>query len=116
MRYVCYALLLLFNVSCIQTIKAGIYGIKRGVVQAPPGTYDLNALEVICEPASIEMGDEVTFSAFFDNRGHDTVPKASFRSELLVNGDRVFFIFRTRPCQANNEIRIQVNPGWLLAQ
>ena len=65
--------------------------------------------------ASIEMGDEVTFSAFFDNRGHDTVPKASFRAELLVNGDRLFFDSTPGPVRQTTKSAYQSTPAgyWL---
>lgn len=99
MRRFCYVLLVLLTSSCAQTTRAGLHGITRGVVPAPPGDYDLNALEVAYTPEEIEVGDEVVFTAFYENRGRDTVPNRSFRAELLINGERAFIDYDAGPVQ-----------------
>ncbi len=88
MRYACYAVLLFSLLSC-QVIP--------GIVPAPIGNYDLNALEVIVEPEKIEVGDTVILTAFFDNRGRTAIPKKSFRAELLINGEREFIDYEPGP-------------------
>ena len=99
MRCACYGLLILLTASCMQLAKSGTHGITRGVVPAPPGSYDLAALEVTHTPEEIEVGDEVLFTASFENRGRDTVPNRSFRAELLINGERAFIDYDAGPVQ-----------------
>ncbi len=107
MPYVCYAVLIFTfaSTSCVQTTKAAIYGIKRGVVPSPSGDYDLNALEVIYAPERIEVGNEVIFKAFYDNRGNTTVPKRSFHAELLINERRAFIDYEPGPVPKTMNMR-----------
>ena len=111
MRYACYAVLLFSILSC-QATKIGIQGVETGIVPAPRGNYDLNALGVIVEPEKIDVGSVVILKAFFDNRGRSAIPKKSFHAELLVNGEREFIDYEPGPVRAYeaNPVRIHIEP------
>ena len=111
MRYVYYAALLFSILSC-QATKAGIQEAELGIVPAPRGNYDLNALGVIVEPERIEVGSVVILKAFFDNRGLTAIPKKSFHAELLVNGEREFIDYEPGPIRiyGTNPIKVHLDP------
>lgn len=110
MRCVYYAALLFSILSC-QATKAGIQGTELGIVPAPRGSYDLNALGVIVEPERIEVGSVVILKAFYDNRGLTTIPKRSFHAELLVNGEREFIDYEPGPIRIHGTtIKVHLDP------
>ena len=111
MRYVCYACyaVLLFSILSCQATKAGIQGAERGIVPAPRGNYDLNALGVIVEPEKIEVGSVVILKASFDNRGRTAIPKKSFHAELFVNGEREFIDYEPGPIRVYQASPAKIN-------
>ena len=77
----CLILSLFLSLSC---------GTAR-LSQAPPGNYDLVALEVRHHPEHVKVGDEVAFTRSLANKGADTVPARTFNVDLYLDGKLIGF-------------------------
>ena len=81
MRYLVLAVFLFAPLACAAPV----------LHRAPEGNYDLVAVKLVHTPEKVVVGDEVVFHQYLTNRGTDTIPPATYRVDLYVDGKRVNF-------------------------
>ena len=64
--------------------------------EAPEGSYDLVAVELVHIPEKVVVGDEVVFVQHLANQGTDAIPGHTYRIDLYVDDERVSHNYSTR--------------------
>ena len=80
--------------------------------EAPEGSYDLVAVELVHIPEEVLVGDEVVFVQHLANRGTDAIPGHTYRIDLYVDDERVSHNYSTRRLRPGGSSTYSMSEGY----
>ena len=80
--------------------------------EAPEGSYDLVAVELVHIPEEVLVGDEVVFVQHLANQGTDAIPGHTYRIDLYVDDERVSHNYSTRRLRPGGTSTYSMSEGY----